>query len=329
MDTTLTDPTAHGLALAVDLVRSPGPLRDGIERTIALLVEADAVWLLPAPAGAPGLVGDAVRTGLARIGRGPELGVLPVGVDAAAAVVPSPSDGRDVAVLLRADGRAFVAEELARVVATIDLAAVLRDRLRTPIQPESPDAERLTAALPWPRAVRLADGRSVFLRPADPGDQAGLLRLHARCSPTSVRRRFFSSLPRLRSRELLALLRNDGEAAAIVVADGTELLAVANLHLPRGDTSGEMAVLVEDAAQGQGLGTALSEAVAEIGAVAGCRRLHADVLAENVVMQRVLRRLGPATTGPPDCGSVTVTVELSGPPDTTVHEGGGRRDRSS
>lgn len=113
-----------------------------------------------------------------------------------------------------------------------------------------------------------------------------------------------------------------------MVADGTELLAVANLHLPRGDTSGEMAVLVEDAAQGQGLGTALSEAVAEIGAVAGFRRLHADVLAENVVMQRVLRRLGPATTGPPDCGAVTVTVELSGPPDTTVHEGDGRRDRS-
>ena len=54
----------------------------------------------------------------------------------------------------------------------------------------------------------------------------------------------------------------------------------------------EVAFVVIDAYQGQGIGTLLTRHLAVIARAAGLRELTADVLPENAPMQKVLRNFG-------------------------------------
>jgi acetyltransferase len=86
-----------------------------------------------------------------------------------------------------------------------------------------------------------------------------------------------------------------------------EILAVARLSkLPGGD-EGEFALLVSDQWQNQGLGTQLLRTLLQVARDEKLKRIGADVLAENLEMQRVCEKLGFAIKR--EMGESTVRAE--------------------
>jgi len=68
------------------------------------------------------------------------------------------------------------------------------------------------------------------------------------------------------------------------------MVGVARYDVTDGEAAADIAIVVEDAWQGQGLGTILLRAIMRAGEARGIRRFHADVLSENRRMLRVLAR---------------------------------------
>jgi acetyltransferase len=71
-----------------------------------------------------------------------------------------------------------------------------------------------------------------------------------------------------------------------------EILAVGRLSKGRGANVAEFAILVSDQVQGQGLGTELLRRLLQVGHAEKLKRIIAEVLPENRVMQRICEKLG-------------------------------------
>jgi GNAT superfamily N-acetyltransferase len=173
----------------------------------------------------------------------------------------------------------FTATELSRAAALLELAT----QLATPARAVPPD-----------RILLLRDGSEVRMRPAADGDAPLVAALHARCAPHSRRSRFLSPTRQLAPGELEALLgvgSEYGRAVLAVTADGGSAVGIANLD-GDGVGSARAAVLVEDAWQGRGLGTALLRRVAETAAEEGVAELTGVARADDLGVIRLLRRAG-------------------------------------
>ncbi len=141
----------------------------------------------------------------------------------------------------------------------------------------------------------------LVFRPAGPEDEQLLTDLLAGLSPASAFHRFMAGLGRPKPSLVRALLRTDERRGAWLAverdADGVErALGHAIWSLVPGDGRGDVAdlgVVVADAAQGRGIGSALFEAAARSAADAGAVGVHLDVHPDNRRVARILRaRLG-------------------------------------
>jgi acetyltransferase len=72
---------------------------------------------------------------------------------------------------------------------------------------------------------------------------------------------------------------------------------------------GEMAVLVSDQSQGQGLGTELFRRLIQIARDERLTRVSAEMLADNLAMRRIGRRLGFRRISSPIPSSVTAILD--------------------
>ena len=174
----------------------------------------------------------------------------------------------------------------------------------------------MTAVETRPRRRTLADGSSVTIRPLEAGDAFRLRRMFDRLSPESVYQRFFAPIPLARRAALIHLAGVDHDLHESLVAEaGGEIVAVARYDATAGarddggsadrrrrspssrgrpdDGTAEVAVLVEDAWQGRGLGTLLLFRLARVGADRGLVAFRAVMLGENRGALRFLRRLSP------------------------------------
>ena len=124
-------------------------------------------------------------------------------------------------------------------------------------------------------------------------DAARLERLFYRLSPESVYRRFFThySRPPADALRRLVLLDHDTRDAMVAVVDG-EIVGVGRYAAVAPGVA-EIAVLVEDAWQGRGLGRRLLGCVAALARLHGMHELCATVLAENTPAIRMLREVFP------------------------------------
>ncbi|MEA2430736.1 MAG: hypothetical protein QOF65_530 [Thermoleophilaceae bacterium] len=142
----------------------------------------------------------------------------------------------------------------------------------------------------------LDDGSRVRLRLTRPTDSPLVRTFLEGLSPETRTRRFLAPTPEvsdstvrhftfydLRERLILAatMLRDGGEAI-VGLADAAFLAT----------GLAEIGVVVDDDAQGQGLGKVLSEAVASVALQRGATRLKAEMLNGNTPMLRLLERLG-------------------------------------
>jgi acyl-CoA synthetase (NDP forming)/GNAT superfamily N-acetyltransferase len=160
--------------------------------------------------------------------------------------------------------------------------------------------------------VLLRDGVVAQVRPVEAGDEAGLLDLNARVSLRTRYRRYFSASDKAGDwyvDRVLATLRD--ESALVALVNG-QLVALASFaRLERDPHVGDLALLVDDAHQSEGVGALLLEHLAHLARSQGITRFSADVLVENTPMQRLLKDSGFATTTEQVQGGVRVlTVDL-------------------
>jgi RimJ/RimL family protein N-acetyltransferase len=172
--------------------------------------------------------------------------------------------------------------------------------------------------------VLLRDGTSLEVRPIRPTDADALVALHARLSADTIYRRYFGARPHLSPADVDRFTRVDGRARfALVAMRGTDLVAVARYEGRPGERSAELAVVIDDALQHQGVGRLMLERLVDVGREAGLHTIVADVLTGNAGMLGLLRTLQLPQRRESDGETVTVSIDL-----TAADPPAGRRERA-
>ena len=143
-------------------------------------------------------------------------------------------------------------------------------------------------------------GFEIIFRAIQPEDETLLLEFHKTLSDQSVHFRYFSTVS-LQQRTLHERLRQhcsiDHTREFAIVADwknagGThQLLGIARLSKALVRDEAEFAILISDSWQGKGLGTHLLKLLVRIGRESHLRRIFGHILADNLAMRRVSRKL--------------------------------------
>ncbi len=145
----------------------------------------------------------------------------------------------------------------------------------------------------WEADAVLADGGTVHVRPITPDDADRLRAFHSRLSPETVYNRFFSMVRTLPARDVERFTTVDhDERAALVAVLRDQIVGVCRYARLTGTADAEVAVVVEDAHQGRGLGALLLEHMEAAARERGVERFVADVLPQNRRMLAVFRSAG-------------------------------------
>jgi len=140
----------------------------------------------------------------------------------------------------------------------------------------------------------LRDGRRIFIRPIEPNDKAALSAGLIELSDLSVHQRFLSPKPSFSSSELRYLTEVDGHDHVAFVAEipSGHLVGVGRwVRLADDPSTAEVAVVVADPLQGQGLGSLLADLLAREGVRQDVRRFTATMLSDNLPAHRLMARL--------------------------------------
>ena len=157
---------------------------------------------------------------------------------------------------------------------------------------------------------------AVTTRPVQPEDEALFHRLWPRLSRETVHRRFHAPVRTLPAGTVRYLVTVDHDLReALVAVVGGEVVGVARYDRPVADPStAEVAVLVEDAWQGVGLGRQLVAELTSLAARRGVRTVTATVQPDNRPVLGLVRRLLPGSTVTPDDDVLVVTSRLDPEP---------------
>ncbi|MCP2324646.1 GNAT superfamily N-acetyltransferase [Hamadaea flava] len=159
----------------------------------------------------------------------------------------------------------------------------------------------------------LPDGAELLLRPATRADLDEVVALHERCSPESLYRRYLSGSRGPTAAQLLRLLEPQRGCALVAVDSDGRVVALANL-VGEGEIA-EAALLVADAWQRRGLGTALLRRLISLARPAEFAAILVHTQAENTAMLRTVRRIADAFSIEPtydrDGALVSVTLALT------------------
>ncbi len=167
----------------------------------------------------------------------------------------------------------------------------------------------------------LRDGRQVTIRPIRPEDEPLMVAFHGRLSERSVYFRYFHLLKlnqRVAHDRLTRICFIDYEREMALVVEHRDpasgesrIMGVGRLTRVHGTTEAEVAVLVADEFQRQGLGGELLRRVVAVASAEGLTRVYGDVLTENVEMIRLGERHGfTVQLKPDDPQVVRVSLDL-------------------
>src|SRR5713101_3963889 len=145
------------------------------------------------------------------------------------------------------------------------------------------------------RQVVLKNGETLRIRPIRPDDEPRLVALYDRLSRHTAYQRFFTVMRQLPTDWIHFFANVDYRRRLALVAEretvaGVELVGVGRYEPSEDEATGEVALVLEDGYQGQGLGTVLLDAVIQAGTERGLKRFRAYVLAENRRMLGLLAR---------------------------------------
>ena len=172
----------------------------------------------------------------------------------------------------------------------------------------------MAEAAHYSAADHLRDGRSVNIRALRPDDRADMLVAIGRTSMQSLQRRFFVPKKGFSEREMAFFLDIDFDSHVALVAqldeDGRPAIVGGGRFIVAQPGQAEIAFIVVDAYQGQGIGTMLMRHLAVLAREAGLKELVAEVLPENAAMLKLFRKFGfrTDTKGPPQV--IQLTLQL-------------------
>jgi GNAT superfamily N-acetyltransferase len=218
----------------------------------------------------------------------PDEGPTWQGFTDAAMALPDPSGGT---LYVDRDAPPFTPAEYARASALVDLASTVAGRVTNRWQ------------------VLLPGGDEVTLRLAAEDDLDEVLALHERCSPSTRRGRYLSGTTGPARAQLDRLLSTG--YALVALDEPGRVVALANLVWEGPEA--EVGLLVEDAWQRRGLGTALLRRAVRLASAAGIEVVHTHAHADNNAAVRTLRRLGRPMKHVTDGALVTLSLDLREP----------------
>ncbi|MDR3765341.1 MAG: bifunctional acetate--CoA ligase family protein/GNAT family N-acetyltransferase [Acidobacteriota bacterium] len=163
------------------------------------------------------------------------------------------------------------------------------------------------------------NGGQVLIRPIRPEDEPLMIEFHKRLSERSVYLRYFQPL-KLTQRTAhdrltrICFIDYDREMALVVertTAEGApEIVAVGRLSKIHGRSEAELAALVQDDVQGQGIGVELYRRLIDIARQQKLAKVHSNMLGENKEMQHLCQHLGFKLSAP-DLEDNLILAELT------------------
>ena len=201
----------------------------------------------------------------------------------------------------------------------LDARMVLQDPSLRPEQLPKP------AIRPYPSQYiskfTMKDGREVTLRPIRPEDEPLMRQFHETLSDRSVYMRYFSSLSlssRVAHERLLRICFADYDRQIVLVAEYEDwstgerhILGVGRVAKFRTKNEAEVAIVVSDQCQKQGLGRELLRRTIAVAREEKLSRLSAEMLRDNVAVQGTFKKAGFALRLLSDSSSVKATLDLS------------------
>jgi len=169
---------------------------------------------------------------------------------------------------------------------------------------------------PW----TLKNGEPVTIRPIRSEDEPLLIRLHQFLSERTVYMRYFQPLKlsqRTAHERLTRICFIDYDREMVLVAEhrsadgGAEIIGIGRLSKLRGgNNQAELAVLIDDRYQGQGLGSELYRRLIGVARDEKLKRVESTILAENREMRALCKRLGFRMEADLEEGTVRAELEV-------------------
>jgi len=155
-------------------------------------------------------------------------------------------------------------------------------------------------------------GATVWIRLARPEDADAVAALHERCSAQSRYLRYLSGANEWRDISLRRLSGGHRGATLVVMSEEGAIVGLGNVFPAEADDGhgAEIAVIVEDAYQGRGIGTRLLRHMLELAERIGFQEVVAIVLAQNTTMLQVLEATRLDWTRELDKAVVTMRAPL-------------------
>ena len=290
------DALVGALSSAAHRVLVARGLPDDEDDLVTRILDA-AARLITHPEGAPRAAADLVLADSWRVEPATE------GEDASADVMRLQWTPDHHVVLRRTDSP-FVAVERARASALLRLVEAVAT------------APAGAGGFGW--VEQLSDGTRVTIRLARPEDAEAVAEMHSRCSDQTRYQRYFAPISEWRGDQLRRLA--GGHRGATLVAQDARgnIVGLGNVFPDRPDDTqtAEIAVIIEDAWQGRGLGTRLLRHLIDLAGRQGFDDVIALVLATNTGMVQLLNRLALAWTPEEDTdlGASVIRLRVPLPP---------------
>jgi acetyltransferase len=214
------------------------------------------------------------------------------------------------------DNPAIKEADINPLVASADQIMALDARFVLHDKSVSDSALPKTAVRPYPvqyvSSWTMKDGTPVTLRPIRPEDEPFMVKFHGALSERSVFLRYFqwSKLSqRVAHDRLRRICFIDYDREMALVADHTqpetgehEILAIGRLSKVHGRSTAEMALLVRDQYQHQGLGIELLRRLIQVARDEHLDSMQAYLLRENIEMRGLVEKLGFRVQPPDETG---------------------------
>ncbi|MFT5700711.1 MAG: acetyltransferase [Desulforhopalus sp.] len=162
------------------------------------------------------------------------------------------------------------------------------------------------------------NGVKLFIRPVKPEDAQLYVHLIEALSPTSIYHRFFGVMNVLPAAMLSRFTQIDYDREIALVAIDQDpkmerMLGVARIIGDPDGLEGEIAVLIGDAWQGQGIGASLMYKCLMIAEKRGYKHIQGTVLKENTHMLALAKKLGFKISNSQDSGEFKIEINFSIP----------------
>ena len=165
----------------------------------------------------------------------------------------------------------------------------------------------------------MKNGDNLLLRPIRPEDEPRMVKFHQTLSDRSVYLRYFYSLSlssRVTHDRLVRICFVDYDREIAIVAEHRDatgehrILGVGRLVKFHARNEGEVAVLISDACQNQGLGTELFRRIVQVARDETLARVEAEILPDNLPMKKIAKRLGFRASALTDPTSTRAVLDL-------------------